>query len=53
MCYGQMAAVITSRFPEKTAECWAYQTTIIHADHTYEGADEEPQLVGSQPEALQ
>ena len=38
-CYGRMAAVITSRFPEKAAELWAYQTTIIHAAHTYEGAN--------------
>ena len=34
-----MATVLTSRFPEKAAELWAYQTTIIHAAHTYEGAN--------------
>ena len=38
-CYSRMAAVLTSRFPEKAAELWAYQTTIIHAAHTYEGAN--------------
>ena len=30
---------MTTRFPEKAAELWAYQTTIIHAAHTYEGAN--------------
>ena len=35
-----MPAVITSRFPEKAVECWAYQTTIIHAADTYEGAND-------------
>ena len=38
-CYGRKAAVLTSRFPEKAAELWAYQTIIIHAAHTYEGAN--------------
>ena len=38
-CYSRMAAVLTSRFPEKAAELWAYQTTILHAAHTYEGAN--------------
>ena len=38
-CYGRMAAVLTARFPEKAAELWAYQTSIIHAAHTYEGAN--------------
>ena len=38
-CYGRMAAVLTWRFPEKAAELWAYQTTILHAAHTYEGAN--------------
>ena len=30
---------MTSRFPEKAAELWAYQTTILHAAHAYEGAN--------------
>ena len=34
-----MATVLTSRFPEKATELWAYQTTLIHAAHTYEGAN--------------
>ena len=38
-CYSRMAAVLTSRFPEKAAELWAYQTTILHAAHTYEGTN--------------
>ena len=38
-CYSRMAAILTSRFPEKAAELWAYQTTIIHAAHTYEEAN--------------
>ena len=66
-CYGRMAAILTSRFPEKAAELWAYQTIIIHTAHTYEGANwvaydrlyrrekagcEGPQLVGAEPEAV-
>ena len=38
-CYGRMAAVLSMRFPEKAAELWAYQTTILHAAHAYEGAN--------------
>lgn len=38
-CYGRMAAILSMRFPEKAAELWAYQTSIIHAAHTYEGAN--------------
>ena len=38
-CYGRMAAVLATRFPEKSAELWAYQTTILHAVHAYEGAN--------------
>ena len=38
-CYGRMAAVLATRFPEKAAELWAYQASIIHAAHTYEGAN--------------
>ena len=37
--YGHMAAVLTSQFQEKAAEFWAYQTTILHAAHAYEGAN--------------
>ena len=35
--YGRMAAILATRFPEKAAELWAYQTTILHAAHAYEG----------------
>ena len=38
-CYGRMAAVLTARFPQKAPELWAYQTTILHAAHAYEGAN--------------
>ena len=38
-CYGRMAAVLATRFPEKAAELWAYQTTILHAAHAYEGSN--------------
>ena len=38
-CYARMAAVLALRFPEKSAELWAYQTTILHVAHTYEGAN--------------
>ena len=38
-CYGRMAAVLSMRFPEKAAELWAYQTSILHAAHAYEGAN--------------
>ena len=38
-CYARMAAVLTTRFPEKAAELWAYQTTILHTAHAYEGAN--------------
>lgn len=30
-CYAKMAAVLTTRFPEKAPEFWAYQATIIQA----------------------
>ena len=38
-CFGCMAAVLASRFPEKAPELWAYQTSILHATHAYEGAN--------------
>ena len=38
-CYARMAAVLTTRFPEKATELWAYQTTIVKAAHTYEGSN--------------
>ena len=37
--YGRMAAILATRFPEKAAELWAYQTTILHAAHAYEGSN--------------
>ena len=36
-CFGQMAAVLVTRFPEKAPEFWAYQSTILKAAHNYEG----------------
>ena len=38
-CYGRMAAILCSRFPNKAPELWAYQTSILHAAHAYEGAN--------------
>ena len=38
-CFGRMAAVLATRFPEKAPELWAYQISILHAAHTYEGAN--------------
>ena len=38
-CYAHMEAVLTTRFPEKATELWAYQTTIVKAAHTYEGSN--------------
>ena len=38
-CYGRMAAVLATRFPEKAAELWAYQAAILHAAHAYEGSN--------------
>lgn len=38
-CFARMAAILTIRFPEKAPELWAYQTTILHAAHSYEGAN--------------
>ena len=37
-CFARMAAVLVSRFPEKAPELWAYQSTILNAAHSYEGA---------------
>ena len=37
-CYARLAAVLVTRFPEKAPELWAYQSTIVKAAHSYEGA---------------
>ena len=37
-CFARLAAVLVSRFPEKGPELWAYQSTILNAAHSYEGA---------------
>ena len=37
-CFARMAAVLVSRFPEKGPELWAYQSTILNAAHSYDGA---------------
>ena len=36
-CYGCMAAILSMLFPEKAAELWAYQTTIMHAANAMKG----------------
>ena len=38
-CYGRMAALLLTRFPEKVPELWAYQSTVLRAAHYYEGAN--------------
>ena len=37
-CYSRMAALLSTRFPQKAPELWAYQATIVKAAHNYEGA---------------
>ena len=37
-CFARLVAVLVSRFPEKGPELWAYQSTILNAAHSYEGA---------------
>ena len=36
--FARLAAVLVSRFPENGPELWAYQSTILNAAHSYEGA---------------
>ena len=36
-CYSTLATVITTRYPDKCAELWAYQATIIKAHRDVEG----------------
>ena len=38
-CFVRMAALITTRFPEKVPELWAHQTTILKAAQNYEGSN--------------
>ena len=38
-CYGRMAALLVTRFPEKGPELWAYQNTVLRAAHNYEGSN--------------
>eukprot|EP00731_Ephydatia_muelleri_P029970 Em0021g493a len=35
--FGRLASVLTSRYPGKAAEMWAYQSSIIHAARNYDG----------------
>lgn len=35
-CYGKMVAILCTRFPEKSPELWAYQSSIIRAARNYE-----------------
>ena len=37
LCFGGMAAILVTRFPEKEPELWAYQSTIFRVAHNYEG----------------
>ena len=37
-CFARLAALLLSRFPEKGPELWAYQSTILNAAHSYDGA---------------
>ena len=36
--FSLMAAVLTTRFPEKAPELWAYQASIVWAERNYEGS---------------
>lgn len=37
-CFARMASVIATKFPSKSPELWAYQTTILRAAKNYEGS---------------
>ena len=37
-CYSQMAALLSTRFPEKAPEFWVYQATIIRASRNYDNS---------------
>ena len=37
-CFASMAAVLSTRYPEKVAEFWAYQTSILRAARNFDGA---------------
>ena len=36
-CFARMAAVLSTRYPDKAPELWAYQSLIIRAARNYEG----------------
>lgn len=36
-CYARLAALLSTRFPDKAPELWAYQSTIVRAARNYEG----------------
>ena len=36
-CFGRLAAVLSSRHPDKAAEFWAYQTYIVRVVRNFEG----------------
>ena len=36
-CFGRLASVLCTEFPDKAAEFWAYQTSIIKATRNFEG----------------
>ena len=36
-CFASMAAVLSTKYPEKAGELWAYQTSILRAARNFEG----------------
>ena len=36
-CFSRMAAVLSTRYPEKSPELWAYQASIVRAARNFEG----------------
>ena len=36
-CFGRLASVLCTKFPDKAAELWAYQTSIVRASRNFEG----------------
>ena len=36
-CFGRLAAVLCKKYPDKAAEFWAYQTSILRAARNFEG----------------
>lgn len=36
-CFGRMAAILCTKYPEKSTELWAYQSSILRAAKNFEG----------------